>query len=633
MPGPIVTRPKLAANSDTRREIERYLLEHYRRANDARSAQVDKHFANWAKNYDAVPAQQMRTIPFYNASNFVVPVTRMFIDTFVARTLHVIFATKPLILADGFPNDLRQAGEDYLNRKARYEWGYYKLFKGALGRGNKNGTCILKNLWADETEEMVIGWDGGEPQSELIEVYSGPKTRIVPFEDFWLYPITANELEDAEITFHRQRFTEEYARRRRSDPDKPWELTKGDLESALLMPADVKREAEQAEAGVSDYQYREFQTIECSTKWRFEGKDCKIIGVICPQVDKMIDLYFDPTPPGCPLYSDYRPFPKDDFFWGDGLPKLLAQGQEEISRIHNERRDNNSIANATIFKKKTGARVPISSTTIMPGRVYEVDEMDDFDAVNFGRALMDTIPEEMNAIALLERLVGIDGIMQGSSQGGQGKNNVYNTGGTIAVMSERNTRQNTNIRDFRETASSVAKANFILQKTFNPSDPTIEMFDPDKQQKIRQFFAAATRDRLNRSFFEVRASDPGSNREVDRQNHLQMSQILSQYGTQVLGMAQQLQTVKNPLMQKVIMASAAMLHEMGLALASDFEMLHLEGKLPDLAKYYEEQQQQQQREQQQQGANGGGMGIPGTPAFQQGMAQLGQVSQGNGPLQ
>ncbi|HEY7617818.1 MAG TPA: hypothetical protein VH744_13515, partial [Terriglobales bacterium] len=391
--------------SDWWDDLENYLVEHFRRAKEGREAQVDSLYKNWSENYDAVPREKIRKVPFLKASNFVVPVIRMFVDTAVARTQGVVFATNPLITVDGFPNEAREGGESYLNRKARFEWGYHKLLRAMQFGGLKYGTAIAKVGWESKDVEQVVSLEGGI-RSEPVTVYDGPWGKVIPFEDFYLYPLTVDELSEALVCCHVQRYPEEFARRMHQDmkskaaqrAGRPlWKLTGEELNSALLMNERAKQEAQQRAAGIENPQYREFVAVECHLDWEISGVHYPVVAWLQPDIGKLMDVYFNELPPGVSRFVDYRPYQRDGLFWGDSMPRILEQSQEEISRIHNERRDAAMIANGPQFKKKKGSAVPNPATNSYPGKVHEVDEMDDFDVVNWSGRLHDSIPEEQHA--------------------------------------------------------------------------------------------------------------------------------------------------------------------------------------------------------------------------------------------
>lgn len=625
---PELLRPQA---SDWWEDLESYLVEHFRRVKEGRDRQVDHLYSKWSENYDAIPAEKVRKVPFHKASNFVVPIIRIFVDTGVARTQGAIWSTNPLVAVSGFPNDAREGGESYLDRKARYEWGYYKLLNAVQMRGLKYGTAVTKIGWESRQTQYVTSLAGGI-QSEPVDLFTGPWAKPIPFEDFFVYPIESDELEDAVVKYHLIRYPEEFARRMLSENDgkagRPrWKLTTQELETALRMISEQKREKQQMEAGVEQVNYREFHAVECYLDWEIAGVHYPVIAFLQPDIGKLMDVYFDPIKPtGARTFVDYRPYQRDGLFYGDSMCRLLEQSQEEISRIHNERRDNNMIANGPQFKKKAGSRVPNPATNGYPGKVWEVDEMDDFDIVQMGRAINETITEEQNAFAIAERLIGLDGIMQGASQGSMQKRGVYNTGGTMAIMAQSNSRQMTHIRDFRWSVSEIAKSCFILQRRFGAEDPTIQMFEAPMVEKIGKFMEAATPDRLQRSFFEVKASDPSQNKEVDRQNLLQMAGTVSGYAQQTLQLAQQYQMAqgKNPLMEQILRKTLQMQYNTMVSLTRSFDQLQLEGELPNVARLIEEQQQQMASQQgvRAPASNGGGLRGPGGGGLGQIMAEL-----------
>jgi len=638
MPAPSLIRPPKGEWWDA---LESYLVEQFRLATAGRDSQVGSLYDAWSQGYDAIPAEKIRKVPFHKASNFVVPITRMFVDTARARTQGMIWATNPLISVDGFPNEAREGGESYLDRKARYEWGYYKLLAAFQAGGLKYGTAVAKIGWESKDVEQVTSVEGGI-QSDLVTVYEGPWAKVIPFEDFFCYPVAADELDEMAVIFHRRRYTEEFARRMLADmksgaaqrAGRPlWKLTKDELERSMQMiEQDAKAQNVQSEAGIEDGERFEFQAVECFLDWEISKRHYPVVAVLQPHIGKLLDVYFSELPPGCPRFIDYRPYQRDGLFWGDSVPRILAQSQEEISRIHNERRDAASIANGPQFKKKRGTTLPNPSVNGYPGKVWEVEEMDDFDVVNWTGRLPDTMAEEQQCFQIAERLMGLDGIMQGMSQGGSDKKGIYNTGGTLAMMGQANSRQMTHIRDFRWSVSQIVCAQFTLQRHFGAADPTIGMFDDGVQQKIRKFMELAKPDRLRRSFFEVKASDPSANKEVDKANLLQQASILSQYGQQLMQMVGQYQMSKdkNPLMANILRSIMRAQHDMAVSLARAMDQLHLEGKLPDFERELQQEQQREQQAAHQQGipapgANGPGLGGGGGGGLRQIMAQLQQA--------
>lgn len=577
---PKLTRPDLPA--ERTEKLNRFLQDHWKRAVDARVEQVDDDYTRWDANYYGVPAEKVRTVPFYKSSNLVVKVSRIFIDTFVARTLNVIFATKPLFVVDGFPREVREGLEQYLNRKALYNWHHYQLARDLLHRGSKNGTAVAKVVW-DEKTSYKVSSEGGLPVEEKVLEWEGPYARVIPFEDFAVYPITANFMCDVEIAFHRVRYSEERAKYLAARGE--WEATELEIETGLEQPSDLKREEAQTEAGVIDSQYRELQIIECHLNYAISSDPTKlynIVALIQPKMDKLLDVYFNPNPRNKQHFYDYRPLPKEDLFYGESYCALLESLQEEVSSMHNERRNNSAIANAPVFKRRSGSNLPNPSTNWYPGKVFDLEDMDDLQLEMVGRNYDGMLDQESYDMQLAERLSGIGAVMQGYAAGMMGKRGIYNAQGTIAVMQESNQRQDTNIRDVREVLSAIAKGSYSLQAHFGEDDPMIEFFPPVMQEQIRQAMQMARSGRLEQSHFEVKASSAGANAEVEKANLMTMAQLLERYGGQVQQLVTQLANPKlNPAIRMVINDTLTMQRWMAARVMRAYNELDVEGVLPD----------------------------------------------------
>lgn len=580
---PDILRPQ-DLGEDKRNELARYLKQQWDRAKSARQSQVDGDYARWTKAYYATPLEEIRTVPFYKASNMVVPVIRIYCDTFMARTLNLIFATKPVYILDAVPKELQEAAQLYLNKKAECEWFHYRLVRALVMGGNKNGTAIIKTPWVEKTTIDVIN-SGGFMQEQSYTYFAGPESRVVPFDDFYVYPITAEFMDDVEITFHRVRYTEERARRLRDtllrfgDPDL--------LDSYFQTPRDVQRDETRSDAGVVDPHIRELHVIECGLEYAISNDPDKTYNIIASIEEfsgDLLDVYYNPHPRNMSIYTDYRPFPRESLFYGESLAQILSQAQEEVSSIHNERRDNSMIANAPVFKRRSGSLVPNPSTNWYPGKVFDLEDMDDLDMLNVGRDYTPMIQHEDYVFNLAERLSGIGEIQQGVSSGQISKRGVYNTVGTIAMVQEGNQRQDTNMRDVRMVLAAIGKQAMRLQASFGQDDPFIQTFDQDVQQQIRAALQYFNSDAARYANFQVKASDAGVNKEIDRMNLMQTAQVLSNYGGTVQQLAVQLLNPQlNPGLRMIINDLVKMQRWMAERLLKTFDEWDAVEELPDVA--------------------------------------------------
>jgi hypothetical protein len=621
-----IVRPGSMLSDERREELGKYCFQQFVRAKRARADQVDGQFEGWSKAYSGIPLEETRSVPFYKASNFVVKLIRIFHDTFMARTLNIIFATRPLYVTAGLPRDVKEAWQDYLNHKAMYEWNHYWLARDLIVCGNKNGTAIPKTVW--ETDESIVVGQGKSERTTIM--FEGPRSIVVPFDDFFVFPITADCLRDVEIKFHRVRYTEERAEQLVETDI--WDLPKDDLTGApkkkiseyCRTPLDMQRTTQQEDAGVTDPYLRELHTIECHLRYAITNDSGKLYDVMCvieETTGDVFDVYFNPAPNNLCMFREYKPFPRKSLFFGESLCQLLGQSQEEASRIHNERRDNSTIASSVVFKRKKGSLVPNPSTNWYPGKVWDLDSMDDLDMINVGRNYDDMIQQEDYTFTLAEKLTGTSEVLQGASTGSMGKRGVYNTGGTIAMMQESNQRQDTNIRDVRCCLGDVAATSSMLQATFGQDDPFIETFSPGQQDLIKQAFAAYRSQTGRFIRHEVKASDAGVNSEVEKMNLMQCAQVLGQYGTTIQQMVTQLATPGlNPAISATIIAVARMQKWMAQRLVEQFDEFDVKELIPDAQQLLDEGQQQQQQQGAPQAPSAGGppgMGGAGAPGAAQ----------------
>lgn len=578
---------------DKRLELKRYLVDMWHRAVDGRTSQVDSDYARWRKVYAGTPLEKERTVPFYKASNLVVPLTRIYLDTFVARTLNIMFATKPLYVVDGLPKDLQESWEYYLNRKALYAWNHYKIAKDFITRGPRNGSVVLKTVYSNiESSSMTVD-EKGRPVDETYTIFSGPETRAIPFEDFYVYPTVAEDgstsaipWKDVLIKFHRLRYPEETAKQLIEKGD--WQVDKpDDIGCYLQTPADIKQMEASGEAGVQDPHYRELEVVECHLDWVItndESKRYSIVAILHPKTQELFDIYFSPYDKNLNVFADYRPYPREGLWYGESLCEILGVLQEETSVIHNDRRNNSFIANATVFKRRNGSLVPNPSTNWYPGKVFDLESMDDLDIINIGRNYSDDmIPQEDYCFGLADKLSGIGETMQGTAQGQAGAKGVYNTMGTLSVMSEGNQRQDTNIRDVRDAISALIDTCSRMQARWGMDDPFITELDTKTQDEVRQALTIFKGRQANHIRHEVRASNAGANSEVRKASLLQMSQIIGQYGGFIQQMAPQIMNPGlNPGMKQVLSDIVNMQSWMAKRLIREFGEADLVGVLPDV---------------------------------------------------
>lgn len=579
-----IVRPK-DIPQDKLDELRQYLVLKWREAKRSRSEQVDSKYPDWEKAYSGVPLETVRTVPFHKSSNFVVKLIRMYLDTFVARSLNVIYATKPIYICDGLPREIKESTELYLNNKALYDWKHYALTREMCFRGNKNGTVAIKTPWLERMAKVVTT-DGVKMTTEDFIEVSRPNSHCVPFEDFYVYPITAQYLCQAEIIFNKVRYSEEETRRLIDAGT--WTVKEGDdAETFLKRPSDNKRDEQQSDAGITDTYYKEAAPVECYLKWSFndDANDTySIMALIHPETEQLLDLQYNAYPDNMSIFADYRPLMREDLYYGESLCNLLGQSQEEASVIHNDRRNNSFIANAVCFKRRNGSQIPNPSTNWYPGKVFDVEDLDDLQVFQVGRNYDDMLQQENYTFQLAEKLSGISDVMQGNVSGQMGKHGIYNTSGTMAMMSEGNQRQDTNMKDVREALAEVGRQSLRLQCFLGGDDPFLNSLSDEVRAQVGEAFKFINGPKGRHLRLEVKTSSAGVNKEVERANLIQMASVVTQFGQGTLQMATQLANPGlNATLRLIMNDQVKMMKWVATRILRQFDEFDAAELLPDIA--------------------------------------------------
>lgn len=561
--------------------LARYLSEKFRMVLQARSTQIDDKAVNWGRNYDAVPAQAVRTTPFYRASNFMPHLIRMHTDILGARTLGILFGTNPFwrvksLLDNMVPHKILDDLSSGLNYQWETELEGFETTDQIVNQSLQTGTLNLKALWSDQTFSYMDN-QGNFPERNV----TGMQYDAVPFEDFWPFPITARDNTKAEILFHRIRLTER-------DVHDRIDQGRWDLRAGKLMMVDPKissiDDATAQSSGIQltkDVTYA-YSIIEAWLDYDVGGKRRPIVVQFNPMVvgeASVLKAFYNFMPYGRKPFIDFRPMPRRGSYYGYACPEILEQAQEEQAQIHNQRRDANTIANIPSFKKLRNADVPNPATDWYPGCVIELDDMGDLEAFGVGTNYNSMMDEEQFLLSLAERYIGISPSMQGFGAGqSAGKRGIYATGATLALLSEGNRRIDIYIKRVRSPFHRLGELTTLAYNQFGS-----EFFDKfgERGNDIRKAFGLVDPDKGLQ--YTLTASSASANREIDRQSLLQMVGVLGNYYERIIQAVQlmgQLQP-EDPV-RKVVAAVVDGAHDLADRILFAFDQPDRKAILPDV---------------------------------------------------
>lgn len=535
-------------SEDKKKELVGYLYDKFWASFKARQQQVDNSYRKWIDNYNAKPAEEVRSTPFYNASNFVPQLIRMHVDILTARVQGILFGTKPFwkptaLLAD-IPHEWLETLTDALQWVSFYDIpNFQKNLTSTLKRSFKSGTTVVKFPWQSSKSFKGKSGDGGHKSVEVSKEWLDFKP--IPFDDFWVFPITVGCLDDVDIKFQRIRLTKEKVESRIQDGW--WDKTAGQkllLGGESKIDSEPAREtsAQEADIVLTQDVGQPFTAIECWLDYPIDntGKNYSVVVVINPQErtsEGLLKTYFNPYEED--PFADFHLMPREELFYDYCVPEILEQSQEEQAQVHNGRRDASTITNTPGWIKKRGANVPNPASSWYPNKVFEVDNMDDLQALQLRPQYQSMMEEESLIVQTAERYTGVTPPMQGFGAGVMsGKRGIYNTGGTLALLAEGNRRLDLYVKCMRDPMHKVGRGIFTSYRDYGQEK--LSRFQKyEKFQIIKQLFSESG----GGLFFEMAASEASINKEIDRTSLLLMANTMSAYYQRVLeasGMVAQL---------------------------------------------------------------------------------------------
>jgi hypothetical protein len=534
----------LPISPDKKIELMGYLDEVWREAVNARANQIEGKFRHWMDNYAGKPKEETRTTPWPNASNFVPHLIRMHTDILNARLLGIIFGTKPFWMPKTFieaPHDWLEDLGSWLEYESFYNIGIYHPIDSGILRSLKSGFCVLKAPWV--VTESWLGSSTAESEEAFTSTRlldEGIQLKPIAFDDYYPFPITANNLEEVQIHFHKLRFTKMAVEQRARL--EWWDDTAAKALVAGPPPqeTDTARASQALDAGVdiNPHTGMPYKAIEAWLDYPIanDGRMYKICVVFNPHFKDAkgyLKGYFQPSSKGLNPFIGLCPMPREELIFGYSCPEIIESSQEEMAQIHNWRRDSNTIANTPGWKKRRYPDVPNPGADWYPGKVWELEDMADLEIIQFGGNYNSLMEEESFLMNWVERIMGSGAPSQGQGAGTlDGKRGVYSSQGTMALLSEGNNRLDIYLKRLRYSFHKLGNLIYSSNRDWRPDGAEYTAWG-QRGEVVKRSFQFREPEGYRGLFFEIGASNGGANRELDRNNLLLMANTMAGYYRQV----------------------------------------------------------------------------------------------------
>lgn len=543
---------KVTFTGDSLTEVKAYLHERIQALTDGSRNLFQTKLPEWRRLYEARPLERNRQFPFENASNLVVPIIGIHCDTLHARIMAALWKTKPLFyskLYGQYEKDMdpiRQAWEDYLVFEATEpeELDLYSVESEWVSEIVRYGTSTMKVINTQRFEDYFVpaGDAATTKQGNFIRkiTYDGPCPQKLAYQDF-LIPENVSRWQQADIKIHIARLTHGDLMRRKMfgvyDEDAVKKIeSQPDRTSPDYV---VKQRQEDADARTSSQGYREWDIHECWFSWKSANGD------FIPKV--ILWYHFNSNTLMRAVYDYYpdQPFVmgrllyRDDSVRGYGLCETLGQFQEELSVIHNQRRDNQTVANTKVWRVDPNSKLH-EGYKVYPGAMLPADA-GEIEPLTQGEVSQLSIEEEKLSIDLAERRSGVSPPMQGMGAGAaQGKRGVYSAAGTLSLLQEGNRRTDSTIADIRYAHSRLGQILSRQYAILGLDAKKLKLFG-EQAEIIRE---AASLVKSGKLGLTVNASTASVNKEIEKQNDLMLTQIINKHYQSIGQLVQSIQSVQ-----------------------------------------------------------------------------------------
>lgn len=541
---------KLVAGSDSETRLKRYLGDKVRSQREglAKLHGMDG-VVKWRKAYDAIPAQEVRDFPWHGASNLVVPIIGIHTDTLLARIMAAIMKTSPMWatqalgdFADTAPPGITLAIQEYLGYVALEptELDLYRVVRDWFGDVVKLGTGTIKQPWVKNFIDVVAPTGDGTGKvtfSKKLE-YEGPRPEKIKFEDF-KYEVASPTIEAMDFKYHVIHLQKQQLEERGFTGVYNNVVVQDVLRSSDRSSPDVVQQQKEQDANVSTvagYGFEEWDICECHFKYRVDASHyCKVIIWYHERSNNILRSFYYYYPSD--IFITARMFYRDDMFPGMGFAEILAPFQEEISQIHNQRRDNMTVANMKMFRVDPDSVLNKGFETF-PSAMLPAKK-DELEPIEFGVPVVGEIDSERLTLELAERRSGVSPPMQGQGAGTNTKRGVYTAMGTMALIQEGNNRTDLNITDIRYAFTKLGRLICQEYGMFGMGDRE-RMFG--KKGKLAKEALEAMID--GRMALPIYASTASINREVEKQNDMMLMGVADRYHQTISAM---LAAANNPM--------------------------------------------------------------------------------------
>lgn len=485
--------------------------------------------------YRIVPEKERKDFPFQGSANLVIPVIATDVDIVFSRLMGILFnpdnlwSCKPL---NETMVDFAPRLQEFLEWAQEAELGAYDAVADWLMELCKLGTGILKQRYTRESKRVYLWRETSEgvveQQTEML-VKDHPVIEHVSLFDF-LIPGTSKNIQDAPWCAERITLTwGQILNRMRAgiyqvppNFNRSWLTDRGSMMEQQMGNLDLLRPT------LGD----RIELWECWLDYDIQGigQPQAIVATVHVPSQTFFRIDYNPFFTQEKPYSFARYLRQEKRFYGIGLCEMLDQFQDEISTMHNQRLDNSTLSNSSMFKAKRGAGIR-QDEPVFPGRWFLLDDLDDVVPMNMGQRYDSTINNEQLTLNYARGRTGVSDYISGAD------NTSINYATATTVVQQQNQgakRFDQVLRESRRCLGETGRRVVELYQQFNQHGKEYLAMGPRDGEFVRQILQFPMELIRNAVSIELTATNAALNKEAEIRTNTVIMQMLSQFYQQLM---------------------------------------------------------------------------------------------------
>lgn len=555
-PSPMVP-PEIELTENQEARLINYLDSELSECWAERVNQIDK-FARLKLKYRTKFPEFPKNFPIPNASQLTVPVIKTQVNTMTSRLHQTVMAADPLASIRTTDPDFQDFAfnlEEFLKRYDEEKLEMEEVLDTAVTECVKLGTSVVEVANYREVRKSVsYAVDTGYVQQQE-ETFNGPIVWNIPLEDFWIR--TAWQDPDKAPwcgVEYRKHWSDikDMAIAGELNPDKI-DLIWNRVNTNLNVPATITQD-EQLEVS-EPHERAEYGLFRLFVRWDVDGDgiDEDLIVWYERWSRTLLRVRFNTYRKNRRPFEVFRYIKIEHRFYGEGMAEILEMLQEEISSLHNQRMDSNTVNMLKLILTSKSIQGLRPGDPLWPGKIIKVpsDATKDVHVLDLGAPLRDTSRDEQFALSYVSQVSGIGEVAMGQAQ----PVSRTTAAAQLSLLEELNRRFDKILKGFRRT---IRRIHIQLVDLFNQSGTggLAAMWLGDVKGNALEQYLALPPDVVGSVLKVVITSTKATvNREVEFQTNVALMNLIIQNAGELLPMVQQMAPQVLPMVVHEIVAS------------------------------------------------------------------------------